>query len=151
MGLMSSSPPRLTRPGDCARRGAAAGDVVQRLASLVPLLFVFAAVSASPTDSKILFPRGVTVPRPVQEFAWKVIETRCNYQAHEREQRSFWAYDAHVKNVDAGTAYSISIVSELTWKKTEPPAVIEMTILHDGLIRLTALKSSFVVCVFDGL
>jgi hypothetical protein len=121
------------------------------MASLVLILCAFAAFSAAPTESRILFPRGVTVPRPVQEFAWKVIETRCSYQAYEREQRSFWAYDAHIKNVDAGTAYSISIVSELTWKKTEPPAVIEMTIVHDGLIRLTALKSSFVVCVFDGL
>jgi len=82
----------------------------------------------------------------VQEFAWRVIETRCNYLSYEREQRSFWAYDAQVRRGDAGDAYSIAILSELPWRKAAPPAIIEMTIVDDGRLRLTALRSSFVVC-----
>jgi hypothetical protein len=46
----------------------------------------------------------------------------------------------------ASVVYSINILSELTWKKSEPPAFIEMTVVDDGRMRLTALKSSFVVC-----
>ena len=103
----------------------------------------FAAVT---TDSPIMFARDSAVPRPVQEFAWRVIETRCNYHAHERQQRSFWAYDAQARSIDTGIAYSISILSDLSWKKTDPPAIIEMTIVDDGRLQLTALKASFVVC-----
>jgi hypothetical protein len=121
-------------------------DVIRRMVSLVALLCALAGFAAAPIDSRILFPRNATVPRSVQEFAWRVIETRCNYQAYEREQRSFWAYDAHARRVGAGVVYSISILSELPWRKTEPPAVIEMTVVDDGRMRLTALKSSFVVC-----
>jgi hypothetical protein len=58
---------------------------------------------------------------PVQAFAWRVIETRCNYQAYELDQRSFWAYDTRVSSADGGVVYSISVVSDLTWKKTDPP------------------------------
>jgi hypothetical protein len=90
--------------------------------------------------------RHTAVPRRVQEFAWRVIETRCNYQAHEREQRSCWAYDARATRVGAGVVYSISILSELTWKTTEPWATIEMTVVDDRRLPLAALKSSFVVC-----
>lgn len=86
------------------------------------------------------------MPRPVQELAWRVIETRCGYSSHEREQRSFWAYDAQVRRTDAGIAYSIAIMSDLPWRKAVPPAVIEMTIVDAGSPRLTALRSSFVVC-----
>jgi hypothetical protein len=113
--------------------------------SFVPLLCALAGFSAAPVDSPILFAGGTNVPRPVQQFAWRVIETRCNYQRYELEQRRFWAYDAEAKKIDAGVAYSIKILSE-TWRKTEPPAFIEMTIEADGATRLTALRSSFVVC-----
>jgi hypothetical protein len=106
-------------------------------------------VAAVPVDSKILFARDSTIPRPVQEFAWRVIETRCNYQRYEREQRSFSAYNAQATQVDGGVAYSIAILSDLPWKQTEPPALIEMTIVDDGRLRLTALKSSFVNCEFS--
>jgi hypothetical protein len=96
--------------------------------------------------SRILFAPEPSVPRPVQELAWRVIETRCDYSSYEREQRSFWAYDAQVRKTDGGVAYSIAILSELPWRKAVPPAVIEMTIVDDGNPRLTALRSSFVVC-----
>jgi hypothetical protein len=43
-------------------------------------------------------------------------------------------------------AYSLRILSEVPWRKTEPTAVIEMTIVDDGLLRLTALRSTFVTC-----
>ena len=119
---------------------------MRRMVSLVTALCALAGFAAATLDSRILFPRNATVPRSVQEFAWRVIEARCNYQSYEREQRSFWAYDAQARRVDAGVVYSISILSELPWRKTEPPAVIEMTIVDDGQMRLTALKSSFVVC-----
>jgi hypothetical protein len=75
-----------------------------------------------------------------------VIETRCNYQRYELEQRRFWAYDAEATKVDAGVAYSIKILSERAWNKAGLPATIEMTIEAGRDIRLTALRSSFVVC-----
>ena len=122
---------------------------VRWIAGLVPMLFPLASLAvATPVDSRILFTINTAVPRSVQEFAWRVIETRCNYQASEREQRSFWAYDARAMKVGAGVVYSISILSDLPWKKSEPLAFIEMTVIDDGRMRLTALKSSFVVCVF---
>jgi len=89
------------------------------------------------------------VPRPVQEFAWRVVETRCDYSSYERAQRSFWAYDAHARRLESGVAYSIAILSDLPWRRAVPPAVIEMTIVDDGTLRLTALRSSFVVCRSD--
>lgn len=110
------------------------------------MMCALAGYGPASNGSRVLFARNSAVPPAVQEFAWRVIETRCNYQAYEREQRSFWAYDARARNVDAGVAYSISILSELPWRKKEPPAFIEMTIVDDGDMRLTALKSSFVVC-----
>src|SRR4029453_18966504 len=119
---------------------------MRRMVSLVTMLYALAGFAAAPIDSRILFPDDATVPRSVQEFAWRVIETRCNYQSYERGQRSFWAYDAQARRVGAGVVYSIGILSDLPWKKTEPPAVIEMTVVDDGHLRLTALKSSFVVC-----
>ena len=112
------------------------------------MLCALAGFVSVPMDSRILFARDINVPRPVQEFAWRVIETRCNYQRYEREQRSFWAYNVKASKVDASIAYSISILSEKTWKKTEPPAVIEMTIVDDDGLRLTAMRSSFVLCAF---
>jgi hypothetical protein len=112
----------------------------------VPVLSTAAGFAEVPTDSRILFARNTDVPRPVQEFAWRVIETHCAYQSHERRQRSFWAYGAHTRKVDAGVVYSISIVSELSWKKTDPSAFIAMTIVDDGRLHLMSLKSSFVAC-----
>ena len=93
-----------------------------------------------------MFAADTVVPRPVQDFVWRVIETRCNYLSHERGQRSFWAYDARAWRGDEGVVYSIEILSDLTWKKTEAPAVIAMTLVDDGHLRLTVLKSSFIAC-----
>jgi hypothetical protein len=118
---------------------------VRRLASLVTLLCTLAGFAA-PIDARILFAADTPVPRPVQEFAWRVIETRCNYLGYEREQRSFWAYHTAAKPSGGGVIYSINIVSDLIWKKTDPPGLIEITVVDDGGMRLTALKSSFVVC-----
>jgi hypothetical protein len=119
---------------------------MRRIVWLVPVLCAVVNLAAAPIESKILFARDTIVPRSVQQFAWRVIETRCNYHAHERQQRSFWAYDAQARSIDTGIAYSISILSDLSWKKTDPPAIIEMTIVDDGRLQLTALKASFVVC-----
>jgi hypothetical protein len=116
------------------------------MVNLVPVLCVLVGLAGARIDSRILFAGDTTVSRSVQEFAWRVIETHCNYQRYELEQRSFWAYDAQARRVDGGVVYSISILSELTWKKTEPPAIIQMTLVDDGRMRLAALKSSFVVC-----
>ena len=117
-----------------------------RLVGLVSIVLALGGFAPAPYSSPILFPAGTDVPRPVQELAWRVIETHCSYQGFEREQRTFWAYDTRVTKVDAGTAYSIKIVSERQWHKSEPPALIEMTIVADGGLRLTALKSTFIEC-----
>jgi hypothetical protein len=119
---------------------------VWRLVSLVAMVCALTGLPAAPAHSAILFSRNAVVPRPVQEFAWRVIETRCNYQGYERAQRSFWAYHTQARSAGAGVVYSISILSDLSWRKTDPPAFIEMTVVDDGGMRLTALKSSFVVC-----
>ena len=103
----------------------------------------FAAVT---TDSPIMFARDSAVPRPVQEFAWRVIETRCNYQGYERGQRTFWAYHTQAQKLDTGLAYSIEILSERSWKKSEPPATIQMTILDDGRLHVIGLSSTLVGC-----
>lgn len=103
----------------------------------------FAAVT---TDSPIMFARDSAVPRSVQEFAWRVIETRCNYQGYERGQRTFWAYHTQAQKLDTGLAYSIEILSERSWKKSEPPATIQMTILDDGRLHVIGLSSTFVGC-----
>jgi hypothetical protein len=112
----------------------------------VPVLSAAAGFAGVPTDSRILFARNTDVPRPVQEFAWRVIETHCAYQSYERRQRSFWAYEAHTRKTDVGVVYSIRIVSDLTWKKTQPSAFIAMTIVDNGRLQLTSLKSSFIAC-----
>ena len=119
---------------------------MRRNVCLVPMLCAVLSLAAAPIESKILFARDTVVPRSVQQFAWRVIETRCNYQAYERQQRSFWAYDARARRIDTGIAYSISILSDLSWKKTDPPAIIEITIVDDGGLQLSALNASFVVC-----
>ena len=119
---------------------------MRRIVCLVPMLCAVVNLAAAPIESKILFARDTIVPRSVQQFAWRVIETRCNYHSYERQQRSFWAYDAQARRIDTGIAYSIRILSDLPWKKTDPPAIIEMTIVDDGRLQLTALNASFVVC-----
>jgi hypothetical protein len=113
------------------------------------MLLGLASIAVAASDSRILFPLHSGVPRSVQEFAWRVIETRCNYQAYEREQRSFSAYDTRAIRTGAGVAYAINIQSELTWQKSEPSVFIEMTVLDDGRLWLAALKSSFIVCVLE--
>jgi hypothetical protein len=130
--------------GVTARRRV--GKVVGGSLGLVLALCASTSVAPAAVGSRILFALGTPVPRPVQEFAWHVIETQCNYQAYEREQRSFFAYDARAVQTGAGVVYSINILADLTWKKSEPPAFIEMTVVDEGRIRLAALRSSFVVC-----
>lgn len=118
-----------------------------RRAGFALLLCALAGFGPVPAGSRIMFSGDTVVPRPVQDFAWHVIETRCAYQRYEREQRVFWAYDTRATNVgEGGVAYSIKILSEIPWRKSEPPAFIEMTIVPDGGGRLTALRSSFIGC-----
>ena len=118
----------------------------RRMVSLLSMLCALTGFSAAPVDAKIMFADHAAVPPWVQEFSWRVIETRCNYQSYERRQRSFWAYDARARRIDGGVVYSIKILSDVAWKKSEPPALIEMTVVDDGGVRLTALKSSFIAC-----
>ena len=117
-----------------------------RLVSVVAVFWAVVGFAPAPVDSRIEFPGNTTVPRAVQQFAWRVIETRCNYQSYELEQRSFWAYSVGTSKSGTTVAYSIHIVSDLRWKKTEPPSTIDMTVVDDGRMRLTSLKSTFVVC-----
>jgi hypothetical protein len=119
---------------------------VHRMVSLAVILCTLAGFQSGATDARILFASGTDVPRTVQEFAWRVIETRCNFYGSELGERSFWAYNARARRVDAAVVYSIKILSDVTWRKQEPPVFIEMTVLDDGGIRLTALKSSFITC-----
>ena len=110
------------------------------------IAWAIAGLSAAPAGAEILFARGSAVPRAVQEFAWHAIETRCDYRAYERAQRSFWAYRTRAERVDGATVYSIQIVSDVGWRRTDPPALVEMTVADDGGLRLTALSSSFIRC-----
>jgi hypothetical protein len=116
------------------------------MASLALILCALTGSRTGPADARILFTIGTDVPRRVQAYAWQVIETRCNFHQYELWQRSFWAYDARARRVDAGVVYSIKILAEVPWRKWEPPAFIAMTVLDDGAMRLTALKSSFITC-----
>lgn len=130
-----------------SRRDARKSPIgVWRPVSVVAVFWAVVGFAPAPVDSRIEFPGNATVPRAVQQFAWRVIETRCNYQSYELAQRSFWAYRVETRESGSGIAYSIHVVSDLRWKKTEPPATIDMTVVDDGSMRLTALKSTFVVC-----
>jgi hypothetical protein len=120
---------------------------VARITVLALLLWALSGSAPAWPPAKIVFARNSPVPPSVQAFAWRIIETRCNYLGYEREQRSFWAYDTRATTISAETVYSIRILSELPWKKTEPPAIIDMAVaLHDGRMQLAALTSTFVVC-----
>jgi hypothetical protein len=90
---------------------------VRPIVSLGALLCASASLAAPLYDSRILFAAKTPVPRPVQEFAWRVIETRCNYPSHERAQRSLFAYDARATRVGAAVVYSISIPADVTWRR----------------------------------
>jgi hypothetical protein len=105
-----------------------------------------AGLAAVSPDSRIMFARDSAVPRPVQEFVWRVIETRCDYQGYERGQRTFWAYHTQATKLDTGMAYSIDILSERSWEKSEPPATIQMRVLDDGRLHVIGLSSTFVSC-----
>jgi hypothetical protein len=120
--------------------------LVRRMPGLLLMLCALAGFSVAPVDAWVMFAGDSAVPPSVQEFAWRVIETRCNFQSHERRQRSFWAYDARARRTDAGVVYSINVVSDVAWRKTAPPAFIEMTVVDDGGVRLTGLKASFITC-----
>lgn len=141
---------KITRVVDAIVAGARASRgvacVTRRMVERLALLCAMASVSVAPVDAQIVFARDSAVPPSVQEFAWRVIETRCNYQSYERDQRSFWAYNVLARRIDDGVAYSIKIVSDVTFRKREPSGFIEMTIVDEGGLRLTALTSSFVTC-----
>jgi hypothetical protein len=110
------------------------------------MLGALIGVLATPADAAVLFSRHSGVPWPVQEFAWRVIETHCDYQGYERSLRSFWAYDTRAEPRDGRTVYSIKVIADVTWRKREPPAVIEMTLVDEGGVQLAALRSSFITC-----
>ncbi len=120
---------------------------VAKIGVLILLVGVASGLSPAWPHAKILFPRNTPVPPSVQAFAWRVIETHCNYLGYEREQRSFWAYETRATTVSAETVYSIRILSELSWKKTAPPAMIDMAVALQGRqMRLAGLTSTFVAC-----
>ena len=124
------------------RRRASA---IARLTGFAAALWCLIGCAAPSSDSRILFTRG-TVPRAVQEFAWRVIGEHCDYESYELGERSFWATHEQVRKADGQTFYSITILSDVTWRKRDPPALIDMTIVDDGGLRLAALTSSFVTC-----
>jgi hypothetical protein len=125
--------------------------VVRRVVLLVPALCALTGFTAVSAGGAILFAADADVPPTVRAFAWRVIETRCNFQRHELGQHWFWAHDARTSTVDGGAVYSIKIVSELPWRKTDPPAILEMVLADDGRgLRLTALDSAFITCMRGG-
>jgi len=96
----------------------------------MPIFLAASGFTVTPAGGGILFAANSNVPPAVRDFAWRVIETRCEFQRHEVDQRSFWAYDARTRNVGSAVVYSIRILSELTWKKTEPPATFEVVVAN---------------------
>ena len=120
---------------------------VRLVVALVSTLLTLSAFTATPPIGEILFAAGSKVPPSVRAFAWHVIETRCDFQSHELQQRSFWAYDTHARMVGGAVVYSMRILSELSWKKTEPPMTLDIAVADDGgRLRLTSLTSSFIRC-----
>jgi hypothetical protein len=121
-------------------------EIAARLAALAIVLWALAGFTPAPVANRILFAGDKQVPKAIQDFAWRVIETRCNFQAFERRERAFWAYEARTERVEGQTVYSIQIVSDVMWKKTDPAALISMTVVDDGGLRLAALRSTFITC-----
>ena len=70
---------------------------------LLAVAGVVACLGAAPAGAHVLFARGSAVPPAVQDFAWRTIEARCAFQAHERAERSFWAYRSRVDRVGGAT------------------------------------------------
>ena len=64
----------------------------------------------------------------------------------ERDVTGWMHKGETVPHLVAGLAYSIEILSERSWKKSEPPATIQMTILDDGRLHVIGLSSTFVGC-----
>ena len=108
--------------------------------------FTLTPVWAPSVDAQILFARDTPVPRPVQEFAWYVIETRCDHRLYGRDLRSFWAYRARAGRSSGSIVYSMDILADIPWRKREPPATITMAVVDDGSLRLRSLSSSFITC-----
>jgi hypothetical protein len=123
-------------------------DVAVRFVVVLAAVFlVLGGFMVAPTAGEILFAADANVPPAVRAFAWRAIETGCDFQRHEREQRSFWAHAARVRSLDGVVFYSIRILSDVPWKKTEPPALLEIDLADDGgRLRLTGLTSSFIRC-----
>jgi hypothetical protein len=120
---------------------------VRLIVALVSTLVTLSAFTVTPTMGGILFAAGSKVPPSVRAFAWHVIETRCDFQSHELQQRSFWAYDTRARTVDGAVVYSMSILSELSWKKSEPPVTLDIAVADDGgRLRLRGLTSSLIRC-----
>jgi hypothetical protein len=110
----------------------------------VPMVPAAAGFAEVPTDSRIVFARDTEVPQSVQEFARRVIETRCAYQSYERQQRSFW-----LTMRTRGRSMPLSSIQSALFRadvEAEPSAFIAMTIVANGRLQLTSLKSSFIVC-----
>jgi hypothetical protein len=93
------------------------GNALRRTAALALILCVLAGLATASTDARVLFTIDTHVPGSVQQFAWRVIETRCNFHQDELSQRAFWVYDARATSVDAAVLYSIKILSEVSWEK----------------------------------
>lgn len=113
------------------------------------MLCALAGFTTVPTGG-ILFSTDSHVPLPVQAFAWRVIEAGCSFQRHELGQRSFWAHDARARRVDGTVVYSIDILSELTWQRSDPPVQVAMVVVDDGeRLRLADLRSTFITCTAE--
>ena len=52
----------------------------------------------------------------------------------------------NVEEAGLAGAPAIRVLAEVAWNKTEPVGVIEMTIVDDGRLWLSALTSSFITC-----
>lgn len=121
-------------------------DRTRRMRRGLPIVCALVGLLAAPARADLMFARDSAVPPAVQDFAWRAIESRCDYQQHERTQRSFWVYRTRLDRAGGASIYSIQIASDLPWRKIEPTAFIDMTLVDDGRLRLTALTSTFITC-----
>ena len=130
-----------------SRPAAGWADGVRSSALVIAMFLALSAFTPRPQSGRIMFARQSNVPPAIQAFAWTVIETRCNFQQHELERLSFWAYDAQRQDIDGEVVYSIKVLSDLHWKKTEPPATVQMLLADDGgRVMLKRVTSSFIQC-----